>query len=146
MSTSETRWSWTDGWPVSYSRWAVGGDLGTNSTDRCVAVDSSGRWATHLCSDNRPFVCKTTSGKHERQTIYEYVLCSHYFFLSKPVESANIFLKTGIKEENKTLEDKYPFWTIKMFSMLFCLCQCVCHACVSVVVMSVSVCLSCLCQ
>lgn len=57
----ETRWSWTDGWPVTYSRWSLSGDLGSNSTDYCVSMDGNGTWSTRVCSENRPFVCKITS-------------------------------------------------------------------------------------
>ena len=51
----DSEFLWTDGWPVTFSKWSSNGieELG-----KCCFMASNGTWMLSLCSQQRHFVCK----------------------------------------------------------------------------------------
>lgn len=57
----EARWMWSDGCPVSFTRWSASQPDNAGGNEDCVEIfwNGSPSWNDRLCSSPSPFVCAT---------------------------------------------------------------------------------------
>uniref|UniRef100_A0A673AXV5 C-type lectin domain-containing protein n=1 Tax=Sphaeramia orbicularis TaxID=375764 RepID=A0A673AXV5_9TELE len=75
---------WTDGWPVFFTQWGPG-EPSNHKDEGCVSMHGSrmfhGTWNDTKCDDPKPYICKYTKGKTQKQVFVFFFFCCISFFL-----------------------------------------------------------------
>lgn len=71
-------YKWSDGWPVFFTHWGPG-EPTNHKGEGCVSMHApsrfiQGTWNDTACDSIKPYICKITSGKIQKDQNFSYAL------------------------------------------------------------------------